>query len=100
MAKRKAAVKKTATPAVKGDKKVATTATNSSPAPATKKAEKTPKEKVVPKTPLETKTVCFTDKDTGKKFCGEMTEVPPSKDSAEVAGTKKKRPLFIRGRRK
>jgi hypothetical protein len=91
MAKRKAAVEKTATPVVKDDKKVATPATNSSTAPATKKAAKTPKEKVVPKTPLETKTVCFTDKDSGKNFCGEMTEVPSKKEPAKVAGTRRRK---------
>jgi hypothetical protein len=45
----------------------------------------------VPKTPLETKTVCFTDKDSGKQFCGEMTEVPEKKAPAKVAGTRRRK---------
>jgi hypothetical protein len=88
MAKSKAAVKKTATPAAKSSTKATKQAAKSSPAPAPKKAEKTPKKKVVPKNPLETKTVCFTDQDSGKRFCGEMTEVPAKKALAKVAGTR------------
>jgi hypothetical protein len=92
MAKRKVAVEKTAKPVAKSDKTVATSAAAaSSPAPASKKAAKTPKEKVVPKTPLETKTVCFTDQDSGKQFCGEMTEVPSKKGPAKVAGTRRRK---------
>ena len=87
MDKRKEAVKETATPAVKGDKKAANTAATSSPAPAPKKAEKTPDKKVVPKPKPETKTVCFTDQKSGKKFCGEMTEVSPDK----VAGASRRK---------
>jgi hypothetical protein len=97
MAKRKKAVAKTANPVALSSTNVATEAANSSPAPASKKAAKTPKEKVVPKTPLETKTVCFVDQQSGKQFCGEMTEVEPTKSSAKVAGTKK-RP-YVRRRR-
>lgn len=100
MAKRKEAVEKTATPAVKDGKKVATPATNSSPAPATKKAEKAPDKKVVPKAPLETKKVCFTDHETGKKFCGTMTEVPPTKEPAKkpakVAGVGSRKRRYLR----
>jgi hypothetical protein len=98
MAKRKTAVTKTAKPVAKSNKKATNTAAASSPAPAPKKAAKTPKKKVVQKPPLETKTVCFTDKDSGKKFCGEMTEVPPSKETAKVAGTKKRAALRRRKR--
>jgi spore germination protein GerM len=90
MAKRKKAVAKTANPVALSSTNVATESTNSSPAPASKKAAKTPKKKVVPKTPLETKTVCFTDQDSGKRFCGEMTEVPEKKAPAKVAGTKRR----------
>jgi len=50
-----------------------------------------PKKKVVPKPPLETKTVCFTDQDTGKRFCGEMTEVPEKKAPAKVGGTRRRK---------
>jgi hypothetical protein len=91
MAKRKVAVEKTAKPVAKSDKTVAASAASSSPAPASKKAAKTPKKKVVPKTPLETKTVCFTDQDSGKQFCGEMTEVPSKKGPAKVAGTRRRK---------
>jgi hypothetical protein len=91
MAKRKAVVKTTTNPAAKRSTKATTTAAESSPAPATKKAEKTPKEKVVPKAPMETRTVCFKDQDSGKQFCGEMTEVPEKKAPAKVAGTRRRK---------
>jgi hypothetical protein len=91
MAKRNQEVAKTTDPVAKSNKKATTTAAESSPAPAPKKAKKTPKEKVVPKTPLETKTVCFTDQDSGKQFCGEMTEVPSKKGPAKVAGTRRRK---------
>jgi spore germination protein GerM len=90
MAKRKKAVAKTANPVALSSTNVATEATNSSPAPASKKAAKTPKKKVVPKTPLETKTVCFVDQQSSKRFCGEMTEVPEKKAPVKVAGTKRR----------
>lgn len=91
MAKSKAAVKKTATPAAKSSTKATKQAAKSSPATASKKGVKASLKKVVPKTPLETKTVCFTDKDSGKQFCGEMTEVPEKKAPAKVAGTRRRK---------
>ncbi len=90
MAKRKPAVTKTAKPVATSNKKATTKAANSSPAPASKKAAKTPKEKVVPKTPLESKTVCVVDQKTGKRFCGELIEVESKKAPAKVAGTKRR----------
>jgi hypothetical protein len=90
MAKRKPAVTKTAKPVAISNKKATTTAAKSSPAPASKKAAKTPAKKVVPKPPLESKTVCVVDQKTGKRFCGELIEVESKKAPAKVAGANKK----------
>ena len=88
MAKRKPAVTKTAKPVASNNKKATTTAAKSSPAPASKKAAKTPGKKVVPKPSLETKTVCVVDQKTGKRFCGELIEVESKKAPAKVGGTR------------
>ncbi len=90
MANLKKAVKKTANPVATSNKKATTTAANSLPAPASKKAAKTPAKKVVPKPPLESRTVCVVDQKTGKRFWGELIEVESKKVPAKVAGTGKR----------
>jgi hypothetical protein len=75
---------------LRATKRATKQATNCSPAAAEKKGAKAPGKKVVPKPPLESKTVCFTDQDSGKKFCGEMTEVQPKK-APKVAGLRRRK---------
>jgi hypothetical protein len=79
MAKANKAVKRTATPVAKRNKKT------------TRSTAKVSGSKEDPKPPLETRTVCFTDQKTGKKFCGEMTEVPEKKPAAKVAGHRRRK---------
>jgi hypothetical protein len=35
--------------------------------------------------------VCFTDQDTGKRWCGEVTEVPKEKAAPKVAGVHRRK---------
>lgn len=82
MAKRKTAAKKATNKVADSGKVAATQVANSSPAPAEKASAK--KAKAEPKP--ETRKVCFTDQDTGKRWCGEVTETPKEKPAPKVAG--------------
>jgi hypothetical protein len=87
MAKRKKAVTKTANPVALSSKKATTTAANLSP----DRAGKAPAKKTKAEPKPETRQVCFTDQDTGKRWCGEVTEVPKEKSAPKVAGLRRRK---------
>ena len=87
MAKAKKAVGKTATPVATSDKKAAKRAADCSCVSTVKNIST----KAVEKPALETKTVCFTDKETGKRFCGEVTEVVKEKTASKVGAMPRRR---------
>lgn len=89
MGKRKTVAEEVTKPAAASSKKATDKVANSSPASA-KKAEKQPAQAEAQKPKLETRTVCFTDAKSGKKFCGEMTEVRQEKPATKVASSRKR----------
>lgn len=90
MANAKKAVKKTATPTATSGTKAAKRAADCSCAAAKKVTKKAAKQ-AVPKPELETRKVCFTDKETGKRFCGEVTEVVKEKSASKVGAISRRR---------
>lgn len=85
---KKVAEKATTTAAVNSSEGATKQAANYSPAPA----EKAPAKKAKAEPKPETRKVCFTDQDTGKRWCGEVTEVPKKETpTPKVAGGRRRK---------